>query len=220
MKSNRFYLACYRDNVGSKVSFHRRNGSGYSTNIAEAETMTLEEAQRWFERCREFEEPLCADRVDALAEFCVDHQYIPCVTTRGRDGALYAGFQKNRFDGNLVFWISNDGLPTINFDRASFTHTPDLSSMAIVWMPALMAAQAAEKRISASLINRRSMQTAAGLITPDRVKKARRNSARPSSRKTRWNCPYCGRISWQYNPYDFDGCSNIDCSERRQTYKR
>jgi len=219
-KSNRFYKASRRDAVGSKMSFHRKNGAGYSTNIAEAEVITLEEAQDWFCRCREFEEPLCADRVDALSELCVDHQYIPSEGAKGNDGALYAGFQKGRFYGNFVYWLSNNGLPTIKFEQASFTHSPDFNSDSVVWIPAILAAKAAKSRISTHLIDRRSMITSAGLITPARIKNQRRNSNRMTTGKTRWNCPCCGRINWQHNPYEFEGCSNIDCEEWAPLYER
>lgn len=35
---------------------------------------------------------------------------------------------------------------------------------------------------------------------------------------SRWNCPKCGKINWQYNQYDFDGCSDTMCDEWRSPW--
>ena len=43
----------------------------------------------------------------------------------------------------------------------------------------------------------------------------RKKTPRTATGKTRWNCPECGRISWQHNPYDFAGCSDFSCSAWR-----
>lgn len=47
--SNRFYMLCTRETVGSNASFHCHNGNGYSSNIDRAHVYTLEEAQRSWE---------------------------------------------------------------------------------------------------------------------------------------------------------------------------
>ncbi|CAH3589556.1 DUF551 domain-containing protein [Klebsiella pneumoniae] len=43
--SNRFYMLCTRETVGSNASFHCHNGNGYSSNIDRAHVYTQEEAQ-------------------------------------------------------------------------------------------------------------------------------------------------------------------------------
>jgi len=45
----------------------------------------------------------------------------------------------------------------------------------------------------------------AGLKTPEHLKKAIRKKANPM---TRFNCPECGKINWQHNPHDFEGCKH------------
>lgn len=41
---DRFYLACFRDNVGSNVGWHCIDGKGYSTDVSKAHTYTREQA--------------------------------------------------------------------------------------------------------------------------------------------------------------------------------
>ena len=217
-KSNRFYFACYRDNCGSQVAFHCQNGGGYSTDLAKAHAYNLESAQKEFEFCREFEELLCADRVDAVSEWHVDCQQIPSASTAAETGELYAGYKAGQWDGNDVFWLSNNGLPTTNFELASFTHNPDFHNPKIVWIPALMAAKAARRVIKADAINRRKMITSAGLRIPEAVKRRKDQARRKASERHRWNCPGCGRLVWQRNPYSFDGCTHPHCSEWRPNY--
>lgn len=217
MKSNRFYLACFRDNVGTSVSFHCKNGRGYSTDISKAHEYTREDAQRKWENAREFEIPLCSDRVDALSVFKVDCQYIPRNNHEiESDGSGFVGYQKDRWNGNDVYWLSDRSLPTDDFSMASVTHNPCYANESLIcWVPFSYAENAKRPTISNTLINKKKMVQAAGLITPDWVKKMNRRS---DTGLVRWNCPKCGKISWQHNPYDFDGCSDVSCDEWRSPY--
>lgn len=218
MKSNRFYLACFRDNVGTNVSFHCKEGRGYSTDLDRAHVYTREEAQFEWGRVREFELPLCADRVDALAEWHVDHQGIPCESQIVDGCTQYVAYQRQRWNGNDVFWLSDGRLPTCNFELATVFPNPiGAGTGDAIWLPFEVANKAKRRCIDDSLINRRSMCQAAGLITPESVKRQRRRS---NSGKTRWNCPSCGRIHWQYNNCFFEGCSNLDCDEWVSVYDR
>ena len=111
--SNRFYMLCTRETVGSNASFHCQNGNGYSSNIERAHEYTLEEAQRGWELGREIDQPVCADSVDALAQWRVDCQYIPSesVTEAGCDA--YVAYQKGSWNGNDVYWLQSGGLPPL-----------------------------------------------------------------------------------------------------------
>lgn len=211
MASNRFYLACYRDNVGTNVAFHAKEGRGYTTDLDKAEVFTREEAQRRWNHGREFDQPLCADRVDQRAVWHVDCQRIPHVNTISENEHLYVAFRRQCWDGNDVYWIQQYGEPTTDFTKAMVS-----SEMAVdnnVWIPFDLADKAKRRTISKYQINHRKMVQAAGLKTPDHIKRYRRRKG--SSGKVRMNCPDCGRIHWQYNPYDFDGCRNINCESFR-----
>lgn len=209
MPSNRFYLQCTRDTVGSNVAFHGKEG-GYVTDLDKARVYTREEAQRAWNSGREIDQPLCADRVEKHAVWHVDCQLIPHEsTTREKDGE-YVVFKRQAWDGNDVYWIQKDGEPTTDFTKAAVFSGQDLG-ISGVWVPFDLANKVKRRTVSQHVINHRKMVQAAGLVTPEHVKRYRRRKG--SSGKVRMNCPSCGRIAWQYNPYDFNGCHNINCEE-------
>jgi len=210
MKADRFFLACLRDTVGSNVSFHCKNGRGYSTALHLAHEYTREQAQSAWDRGRDFDMPLNADMVEELSVFHVDCQYLPTETVIEDECREYVAFEKGKWNGNDVYWITNKGLPTCDFNKAAVFDAPGDDDQ-LVWVPLHMACKVRRRTFCIDLINRRRMIQASGLITPDHVKRSRRR--KNSSGKTRWNCPACGKISWQYNPYDFEGCNDIYCKE-------
>lgn len=202
MNPNRFYLACLRDTVGTNVSFHCRNGAGYSTDVDKAHAYTLEEAQRAWNSAREFDLPLNADMVDALTVNHVDCQMIPgesVIDTRKKGHVAYVA---GKWDGNDVYWLSDNSLPTTNFNLAAIRESAG-SGDGLIWIPFDVANAAKRRTFSVDLIDRRKMIQSSGLKMPDHIKRQRR---RNHSGKTRWNCPDCGRISWQYNNCFFEEC--------------
>lgn len=213
MKRNRFYLACFRDNVGSNVSFQCHGLAGYNTNVDLAHVCTLEEAQYHYDHAREYDLPLSADHVDELTVWKVDHQYIPNKTTL--DGSdQYVVYRKGKFDGNDVYWILSKALSTsTDFSLALILTAAEVKKLnpEYIALPYSLADQKKRRTFDFSKVDERVMVQAAGLKMPEHIKKLKRK--KDSSGKTRFNCPSCGRISWQYNPYDFDGCGNVKCSE-------
>jgi hypothetical protein len=207
MASNRFYLASLRDSVGTNISFHRRDGRGYSTDTDQAHVYTRKEAQRAWNNGRKFDLPLCADRVDALTVMHVDHQGLPIQTVL-RDGCRhYVGFDDYSRDGNDVYWFQGHGPKTTDFMKAVIFEAPGLYC-GLIWLPFDVAEALKRRTFSRGKINRRTMTQGAGLVTPALIKRERR---RKDSGKTRFNCPDCGRIAWQLNPYIFEGCRNLAC---------
>ena len=77
-------------------------------------------------------------------------------------------------------------------------------------VPFELADNAKRRTFAMSLLNRRTMIQGAGLKTPDRIKRNRRRRNNPMER---WNCPTCGKITWQRNPHDFEGCNDIECKD-------
>lgn len=210
---DRFYLACFRDNVGSSVAFHAIDGRGYTTNIDMAHQFTREEAQRTWENAREFDQPISADHVDELAVFRVDCQRIPRDSVYRR-GVVHVAYAKNRWDGNDVFWYSAQ-CTSPNFSEAWIFPKYSESVLSLdpsKWVILPWALVNFEKRrtFQQRFFNKRIMVQGAGLITPERIKRERR---RKNSGKTMFNCPGCGKIHWQYNPYDFEGCQDPSCKE-------
>lgn len=212
--SNRFYLACFRDNVGSNVGFHCIDGKGYSTNIDKAHVYTLEEAQRQWDSGREYDQPISADHIDALAKWHVDHQYIPYETTLNDPSNCYVAFKKGVWDGNDVYWLNIDLCTTsLDFETASVFGADRAGKLdkSFIAIPFQVADSAKRRTFNNGLFNLRLMVEEAGLVMPSRFKKNKKK--KPNSGKTRWNCPGCGQITWQFNPHDFDGCRNYKCSE-------
>jgi hypothetical protein len=208
--SNRFYMMCLRDTVGTNASFHCYKGSGYSSNIDLAHVYTQEEAQRSWDLGRDIDQPVCADSVDALAVWHVDHQRIPSESVIEPSCNAYVAYKKGDWNGNDVYWLQGGGLPTDDFSRAFIFVSANTAEPGIVWLPFAMADAVKRRTFNISALNCRTMVQAAGLRMPDWLKKQNRRQ-KTRTGKVRWNCPYCGKISWQFNPYDFEGCRNFSC---------
>ena len=210
MKSNRFYLASLRDTVGSNLSFHAKRG-GYTSDLDAADVFTREEAQKAWNNGREFDQPVCADRLDAVSVFHVDCQLLPMETPCMEEGDQYVAFQTGRWDGNDVFWRVEAGAATTDIEQATIYEHP-INEHGYVCLPFAMVDAVKRRTASIERLDRRQMVQAAGLITPEHIKRHRRR--RPSL-KTRWNCPGCGQLHWQENPYEFERCRNMECPEWR-----
>lgn len=204
---NRFYLACFRDNVGSNVSFQCKEFKGYHTDIDQAHECTLEEAQRKFNHAREYDLPLSADHVDALAVWKVDHQYLPSKSDLSPSDK-YVFFVKGIWDGNDVYWTDLNGSKSTNFLHAQVigrTAAECINHNDYVVVPFELADKSKRRTFDFRKVNKRTMVQGAGLIMPKHLKKISRRNPNPM---TRFNCPECGKINWQHNPYDFDGCNH------------
>lgn len=204
---NRFYLACFRDNVGSNVSFQCKEFKGYHTDIDQAHECTLEEAQRKFNHAREYDLPLSADHVDALAAWKVDYQYLPSKSDLSPSDK-YVFFVKGIWDGNDVYWTDLNGSKSTNFLHAQVigrTAAECINHNDYVVVPFELADKSKRRTFDFRKVNKRTMVQGAGLITPKHLKKISRRNPNPM---TRFNCPECGKTNWQHNPYDFEGCNH------------
>ena len=209
---DRFYIACFRDNVGPNVSFHRHQFAGYHTDIDQAHECTLEEAQHHFNHAREYDLPISADHVDELAVWKVDHQYIPMETICIDENESYVAYQENKWDGNDVYWMTMFFQPLTGFNHAykmdyelakAFLESAESSGYVVI--PFSLANKAKRRTFDFRKLNKRTMVQGAGLITPNHLKRSKRRNQNPM---TRFNCPECGKINWQHNPYDFEGCNH------------
>jgi hypothetical protein len=207
---NRFYLACFRDNVGSNVAFHGISGCGYPTDVNKAQTYTLEEAQKAWDGGREYDQPISADHVDSMLVSKVDCQKLPTETTKVPNCNKYVAYQRGNWDGNDVYWLTSKQ-NSVNFADATIYTADDVDDNSeVVYLPFDMVDKLKRSTFAFSNYNRRSMVQGAGLRTPKHLKLSRRRKNNP---KTRWNCPACGKLHWQHNPHDFGGCNDILCEE-------
>lgn len=211
--SDLFYLRDSRSNTGSNAVFWR-DGGGYTSSLKDAELFSKESAQKHFND-RSTDWPLCKEKVDRLTEIHVDHQYL---NKRGEIDLNdeYVIRLGDHYNGNDVYFYtgantqsSDDYSKAFVFDRESGVDYVLKNGGKIY--PKSHTDKICRPVISARNINVKSMTQGAGIKQPKDVSLRRRRKG--SSGKTRWNCPSCGKINWQYNPYDFAGCSDIMCEE-------
>lgn len=213
MKSNKFYKTSPYSHTGSNVSFHGINGRNYITNIDLAEIYTREEAQKEVDlgHLRESvneELFLSVDKVDELAVWKVDHQYINLSYPERKDpNDEYVIYRKGVYDGNDLGFSSSQYY-SYDYSQARVFTEQQLGEMDLegwVAVPKFHTDENARRTFQFKNINKRKMIVSAG-ITGIRKKRKSRDSG-----KVRWNCPTCGKFIWQYNPYDFHSCNDISC---------
>jgi hypothetical protein len=204
LKQDRFYLASLRDTVGGNMAFHAVGGRGYVTDVSKAHLFDLVAAQRAWDTGREFDLPVSANDIDRATVFHVDCQHISSATLIQADCERYVAFVPGRWDGNDVYWVQVDGEPTTDFSKARIFQPSEVHA-GLVFIPFDSAQRVKRPTFALALLNRRKSVLGAGLLTPDHVKRAQRKKS--GSGKTRFNCPSCGRLSWQFNPDEFEGCN-------------
>ena len=212
---NRFYLASFRDSFGGNISWHCHAGAGYHTDVRKAQVFTREKAQQAWENGRNFDQPISADHVDACLIWKVDCQHIPSATTLKNESCKYVGYLKGQWAGNDVYWLTNQAR-SLDFDQAAlYDHEQVLTMIeddTLIFIPHDLAEKVKRPTFEQSELNKRVMIQGAGLTMPKKVKLAKRRKPNP---KTRMNCPSCGKIHWQHNPYDFEGCNDESCEEHK-----
>lgn len=213
MKSDRFYLTSPHGGCGSNAMFHA-DGGGYVTDIDKAEIITRAEAQDLVDKghlrhSNSYELPLCAELVDQASAWKVDHQYVnqawPEFTDRNNE---YVLMRKGSYDGNDVPFVSINGYSSFDYSLAKAYTLQEIKRITLSGykvVPKSHTDEIARRTFQTCDINRRAMISGAGIVG---LRKKRRSTA---TGKTRMNCPCCGRIAWQWNPYEFETCSNIKC---------
>lgn len=215
MKNNRFYKTSSHGGCGSTVMFWAVNGKGYVTNIDEAHIYTHEEMQKEVDDkyCCGETIPLSVSHVNELSTWRVDCQYIdddfhyPYSTDINDE---YVAFKRQCWDGNDLSFGATLG-ESFDYSKANVYHSEDVDrfieakNIHWVFVPKSITDILARRTFQSSNINRRKMIQGAGIIG---IRKPR---SRQGSGKTRFNCPTCGKIHWQFNPYDFDGCDDRMC---------
>jgi hypothetical protein len=209
-------MACLRDSVGGSLAFHSVGGWGYTTDVRNARVYTLAEAQMAWDRGRDIDQPISASHIDKCLVWKVDHQYVPCEDTiLSSTLTKYVAFKKEVWCGNDLYFKTHDELivNSTDFNKSQVMCNPEKDKNYIS-IPYYTARDASRPTFRESSINRRKMITGAGLRQPEHITKSKRKrrSSRQSTGLNRLNCPSCGRIAWQYNPYDFDECKNPNCN--------
>ncbi|EGR1131379.1 TPA: hypothetical protein ACVU1H_000140 [Vibrio cholerae] len=206
---NRFYKT--NGYVGSSVLFWAIDGIGYTTNIDLAHVYTHEEMQRdvdkgWLRDKDEF--PLCADDVEALVQWRVDHQFVEKTYPEFTDpNDEYVLVKKGRWDGNDLAFANGidfdfDYGKAKNFRAFDVEAYIEQKQTYFFIVPRYHTDEIARRTFQKQNINRRKMITAAG-ITGLRQKRRSKTTG-----KQRFNCPTCGKIIWEHgHPDDRIYCS-------------
>lgn len=223
MHIDKFYLTSPHNWCGTSVMFHGINGNGYTTNIDEAEVITREKAQKMVNdgHLRGYpnqEMPLSLKHVNEISEWRVDCQYIKDNIYPDKKDANneYVAYRKNSWDGNDLSFASILS-HSFDYSRARIFTEEDIAAVDFegwVVVPKSHTDTIARRTLQERNINKRKMISCAGVIG---LRKKRPSTA---TGKERWNCPECGKISWQWHPYEFEGCNDIECKEWTSSYDR
>lgn len=199
-----FYLRDTRSNTGSSCMFWAAMG-GYTTNLDKAEIFTIAGAQSHFED-RHTDVPLSKELVDTVATVRVDHQYLDDCMAGLATGCDQYVIHCNigDFDGNDVYWKAQKG-STVNLSDALVLSAEEVRHAqwndAVAFYRLEYVQSISRRTLQVKNINERRMITAAG------IRKPKRKRERPTSGRTRGNCPECGKVTWGFNPYEAYTCA-------------
>jgi hypothetical protein len=201
MTEQLFYVRSCHSDTGSAVMFHGKKGeSGYTSDIRKAQQFNLLEAQNWADSGRG-DMPLLRSVVDRMTVNRVDMQYLDREEARKHPGKAFF-ICTNFYDGNDVGFYS-EGRVSCNIDDATeYVYIEQDFSWPISYLKTI----ARPVFLSENIGYARWHTSRAGIKYPKKK--------RPTSGKTRMNCPCCGKISWQDSPYDFISCSDPSCEGR------
>ena len=193
-----FYLRDTRSDVGSTCIFWNKGGAGYGSSLNNAEIFTKEQAQRYADQQRHFI-PLSKTKVDELASMRVDMQFL------GRQGFdhgsemnLYLVQANDDYDGNDIYFCAEFGV-TLDPTKAK-TVTKGAAPNGYNIFPKEFIDRISRRTIQAENISIRKMTQNAG------IKYRSPRKPRASTGKTRHNCPTCGKMVWDFNPYEAPYC--------------
>ncbi|MDK9789838.1 hypothetical protein [Vibrio sp. D431a] len=188
---------------------------GYVSDVDEALVFTLDAAQKEVDsgslRNGTTQELfLSADHVEDLSILKVDCQLIKLKYPESKDeNDEYVVYRKGYWDGNNLAFATEDH-NSFDYTKALIFNEQELKDMCSdVWVavPKSHTDQIARRNFQEKDINRRKMISSAGIVG---IRKSRKKQ---SSGKSRWNCPTCGKIVWQYNPHEFMSCSDKYCDD-------
>lgn len=205
MENQEYFLTSRHGNLGSTVVFHNKNEQGYGTDLSKLNTYSKEEAQKHHDNYGRSSLPILVTKAMNKCTRRVDMQYLDVAEGAPRSAVtLCAVSVAGDYDGNDIRFIKKGGGYTFNLDDAELCQLSMLKGLgdkSVIWSFQYLNTKH-RLTLQVKNINTRSMCRGVKL---ERIKKY------SDSGLNRWNCPACGKISWQYNPYDFDGCKDSNC---------
>ena len=211
MSDKIFFLRSRHGDFCSSVSFYNKNGAGYGTDLNNLELFTLEGAQKRLGYDIKAI-PLLASEVMKFAKLRVDTQYLDKIKGKPLYMDDECVIQINGcWDGNDIKFKS-DMFGTYNLEGAvvvSYQAAIGYCNKGnTIWLKSYLDG-IARHTFQSENINMKTMVRDAGI----KYKKPRK--LRPTTGKSRGNCPTCGKITWDYNPYENAHCSNHEYEWQR-----
>ena len=202
--SELFYLRDSRSDTGSSAVFWCVDGGGYTTDLSKAWKLTREDAIS-YHNCRETDIPLRCDLVDKHSYLAVDCQLVDSDEMAPADGDHLVYQVPESWDGNNIMFASEDGNSydygkARVYDRRQFLH-------GCIPLKKSCIDEIARPVVDSSKVPTNKMLRKAKIKMNPRLLKRR---SRPTTGKTRGNCPVCGKVAWDYNPYDPVYCKDHD----------
>ncbi len=141
--------------------------------------------------------------MDSLSIKAVDHQVLPKAGTEDINNE-YIIQHDGHWNGNDILFISSSG-ETYEYNNAKVFSKIKTKGFSALKDYKIFSKQALDKvarrTFQQSNIDLKAMAKKAGikLVKPKRVRK--------TTGKTRGNCPTCGRVTWDFNPYENAYCT-------------
>ncbi len=203
--SELFYKTCRHGNCGNNVTFHNKDECGYGTNLKNLQVYTLERAQKEMDY-QDGSLLLLKSEVDKFAVKHVDMQYLD--STKGTPVNLddqCVVVVNGVYDGNDIQFNSDDGV-TFDLSKAKVVSLQlalaFMNQYKSIWLKSYLESISRDT-FQTHNINKRKMITDGGI----RYRTPRRSR---STGKTRGNCPTCGKLTWDCNPYENAYCKDHD----------
>jgi hypothetical protein len=208
----KFFLKSRHGDFSTSVCFHNKNGAGYGTDLSNLGLFELEEAQNELDHDIK-SIPLLASEVLKFSVDRVDMQYLDETVGKPSQFSDLCVIQINGcWDGNDIKF-KNEKFGTYNLKSAVVVSYQDaILDCAVdyeaIWLKSYVDT-IARPTFQSTSINMKTMVRDAGI----KYKKPR--PKKPTTGKSRGNCPECGKITWDYNPYE-----NAHCSDHEYEWQR
>lgn len=201
MEEGLFYLRDSRSNVGSCAIFWAERG-GYTSNLDAAEKFTKEKAVSLY-NSRDTDIPLPCNEVYQYSYLAIDMQCIdddPYLAV----GADCVAYVEGRYDGNNIPFKADSGTTYMLAGASIFQFQKEMPK------PGVMSLKYAES-IARPVVNAGTIDDLTrGWFRRHKIKMVKKR--RPPSDNNQFNCPDCGRLVWDRNPYSDGRCRDHQLS--------
>tara|TARA_R110000787_G_scaffold63874_2_gene144727 strand:- start:145 stop:792 length:648 start_codon:yes stop_codon:yes gene_type:complete len=205
MEKQEYFLTSRHGNLDSTVVFHNANEQGYGTDLNKLNVYSKEQAQKQHNNYGRDSLPILVSKAMEKCTERVDVQYIDLSKGLYINKPNYKVVVQivGRYDGNDIQFKTKGGrsYDLTNDCIFELSELDNLGCGVAIWCYEYIKSKT-RKTLQQKNINIRSMC---------RGVKLQRKRKCSDSGLVRWNCPTCGKLSWQYSPYDFDGCKDLNC---------